>query len=127
MIGRAHIARSLLEHPCLPQIEEALARGNGMHSMQDVLDSLLAGQTQLWTDTRALAITCVHTWPRGKSCALWLAGGDLEQILAFEPDIIEFAKSQGCTVLEVYGRSGWAKMLRERGYGERSVNLQKSI
>jgi hypothetical protein len=126
MIGRAHIAAEAIRHRAL--LEAALdVEGSGLYTFRDVVDYLLAGRVHLWTDTKAAVVTCIHEMPRGKSCTIWLAGGDLDQCLAIEERIAEYAREQGCKVIEIHGRSGWVRVLRARGYGPAKVSLCRNI
>lgn len=126
MIGRAHIAAEAIRHRAL--LEAALGyEGSGLYTFRDVVDYLLSGRVHLWSDTKAAVVTCIHELPQGKSCTIWLAGGDLDQCLDIETKIVEYAREQGCKVVEIHGRPGWSRVLKERGYRAPKVTLCKRI
>lgn len=102
----------------LPYVERALAEeGTGLYTIHDVLDYLLTDRALLWSDTRAAIVTCMHRCPRGKLLSLWLASGDLEQLISLAADQIRpYAEREGATVIEINGRPGWKRELRKRGF-----------
>lgn len=126
MIGRAHIAAEAIRHRAL--LEAALeVEGSGLYTFRDVVDYLLSGRVHLWPGTKAAVVTCIHELPQGKSCTIWLAGGDLDECLEIEKTITEYAREQGCKVVEIHGRAGWARVLKDRGYQAPKVSLCKRI
>jgi hypothetical protein len=92
----------------LPAIEMA-----GTHWPADVLDTVIAGATQLWTGERSALVTEIVVYPRLKACNIWLAGGDLKEVVEIQRSVAEGAKARGCARLEVRGRPGWLRT--ERG------------
>jgi len=101
-----------------PFIERALeAEGSGLHTLNDVADYLLTDRALLWSDTRAAIVTQLFQQPKGKSLLLWLAAGDLEQIVAMATNAIRpYAQREGVKVIEIVGRKGWVRELRKRGF-----------
>lgn len=126
MIGRAHIASEAIRHRAL--IEAALERsGQDLYTFRDVVDYLLSGRAVLWSDTEAVVVACIHTMPQGKSCSVWLAGGDLAQCDAIAPLVIDYARASGCKVVEIHGRPGWQRVLQKHGPITRSASLSMRI
>lgn len=108
-----------------PLIERALAEeGTGLHTLHDVLDYLLTDRALLWSDTRAAIVTQMYQQPQGKALLVWLAAGDLDQIVAMAENAIRpYAQREGAKVVQIIGRKGWVRALRKRGYDlhERAV------
>lgn len=92
----------------LPFLAPAIERG-GTHWPADVLDTLLSGSTQLWVGERSALVTEIIVYPRLKACLIWLAGGDLAEVVEMQRDIAEGARARGCSRLEVKGRTGWLR------------------
>jgi len=88
----------------LPAIERA-----GTHWPADVLDTLIEGRTQLWIGERSALVTEIVVYPRLKACNIWLAGGDLEEVVEMQRSVAEGARARGCTRLELKGRPGWLR------------------
>lgn len=57
----------------------------------------------------SVIVTSVETYPQAKVLQLWLAGGDLKEILAAEPTIMAWAAKRGCSMLRIAGRRGWVR------------------
>ncbi|OWJ67448.1 hypothetical protein BWR60_09590 [Inquilinus limosus] len=85
----------------------------GTHWPADVLDCLATGSSQLWLGEKSALVTEILNYPRVKACVIWLAGGDLEEVVEIQRHIATGAKARGCTRLEVRGRPGWLRT--ERG------------
>lgn len=78
-----------------------------------MLDTLIEGRTQLWIGKRSALVTEIVVYPRLKACNVWLAGGDLQEVVEIQRSVAEGAKARGCTRLELKGRPGWLRT--ERG------------
>ncbi len=113
---------------CRPWIEEALDRGpSGLYKIQDVFNFLLTGRCQLWSDTRACIVSFVDHKPRGNVFVLWLGAGELDAIIALGETARPFALEQGCAIVEINGRRGWAKALKAAGFIGERVALHMAI
>jgi len=77
---------------------------------------LASGQAQLWVgETAAMVTQCVDE-PAGRSLHVWLAGGDLAEILRLKPGVEAWGRAQGCSRVTLNGRKGWARVLRPLGF-----------
>ena len=61
------------------------------------------------------------------SVNIFLAGGELDQIMDMDHDIGVWAKSHGCTGGIMTGRLGWKKPLTENGWTLQHVHFHKDI
>ena len=112
---------------CRHWIEAALELSGGTHTFDDIVSAVYAGHMQLWPAERACAVTEIVTFPRRKVLHIFLAGGDMEQIVDMDSSATEFAKANGCSALTIAGRRGWKKVLSDNGYVESFTTLTKEI
>ena len=111
---------------CREWIQDALDRDMiGTHNIDDIFDGIVSGQAQLWPCANAALVTDIEEYPRCKILRGWLAGGKLEEIVATEPVIREWAKAQGCNRVIIAGRRGWVRVFD--GYHETHTVVARSI
>ncbi len=72
-------------------------------------------------------MTEIVSYPQKKVLHIFLAGGEMDQIVDMDSSAVEFAKMNGCTGMSIAGRKGWAKVLKEKGYQETYTVLGKDI
>jgi hypothetical protein len=104
-----------------PLLAQALEHADGRYALEDVRDALLARDMQLWiaVDPRSLAIeaacvTEIVAYPREKRCGVvFCAGRRTERWLRHLDEIEDWARGQGCHALELQGRPGWERLLRD--------------
>lgn len=109
-----------------PFLEPAVDRTEGAHDRKTVWSAIASNKAQLWPGQKSAVVTEVVTHPTGlKSLTYWLAGGDLEELQFMEKQIAEFARSMGCTRVEIYGRRGWLKALTD--YQDAGTILTKDL
>jgi len=93
----------------------------------ELVAELTAGQAQLWAGARCALVTqCVRD-PSGLSLHVWLAGGDLDEILALRPGLEAWGRAMGCTRLTLNGRKGWARVLRPHGFRPAGDDLERRL
>lgn len=108
-------------------LEGALAHDGNTHTIADVVDEIRAGRAYLWYGPRSAVVTRVHDLPRAKELRIWLAGGDLDELLE-QLDLADLvAKRLGCSRVVVEGRKGWGRVMRDKGYKETAVILSKEL
>lgn len=108
-------------------ITEALQYSNGTHNLDDILHSLQTGEMQLWANKKACVVSLIQQYPQKKVCFIFLAGGELESVLEMQPQVTHWAKSQGCELLSMVGRKGWAKALNKVGWKTSQVCMTRVI
>lgn len=110
---------------CRGRLLAALQAGGGDEA--DLCAELSAGRAQLWIAGRsALATQCV-SGPAGRELHIWLAGGDLEEILTLAPGVEAWARGQGCVRVTLEGRPGWTRALRPLGYRSNGRELERRL
>ena len=111
-----------LRHHILAALEHA----GGTHTAHDILDLLRNDQAQFWPAENSAMITEIVGYPNGSHCRIWLAGGEYDELRGLERDrVIPWARSRGCRRIELVGRKGWARRLKD--YDEVAVVLAKEI
>lgn len=110
-------------------IERALAYSGGTHTVQDVLDGIEAGEFQLWEGERSIIVTKLMQHPQLLEAFCFLAAGDLQEIAALYPVILDWAKAKGCTRVSCLGRPGWERsfLTREAGWTSRFTVFAREI
>lgn len=120
--------------PWLMPFLERFATETTLTTPVDVLTQAKDGRAQLWSyydgaQLLGLVATRIHATAAGRICNLWVcvgveADGSLDMMLG---EIEPWARSQGCHVMEVVGRLGWARKLHSRGFARTAVVLEKRL
>ena len=111
----------------------ALDEGNGEYALGDIRKSLLTGANQLWVvmlagEVVGACVTEIIRYPKRKSCFVrfFSAEDGLRESWLDHLDIIEaWAKERGCDAVEVSGREGWKRVLKD--YKLTHVVLRKAL
>ena len=106
-------------------IENALAYGGGTHTLTQVLDAIIAGKAQFFSMENSAIVTEIVDYPQKSTCRIWLAGGNMDELMEAEKQICQWAREQGCSGMEVVGRKGWERQLKE--YTPASIILTKEL
>ena len=114
-------------HKCQHWIEDALEYSGGTHTYKDIVDGVLSGDLQFWEAPRGCAITEICVFPQKKVLHIFLAAGEMDQIVDMDESAVIWAKEQGCTGLSIAGRRGWKRVLADKGYEEIFTTLAKDI
>ena len=111
-----------------PQIEKAL---DGSYSSYDILEYIKQNRMQLWISwndgIEASFVTEVCDYPQLRVLRWVLAGGsNMESWLDLVTSKVEdWAKRNNCQRLEIVGRKGWTKVLRD--YEPQAVYFVKEL
>ena len=93
------------------QLLKALEVSEGFYCERDIVDGLILGDYRFFEGERSAIVANVHEYPRCKSVNIFLAAGELDELIAMEKDVIEWGRAQGCDRVEWAGRRGWLKKL----------------
>lgn len=110
---------------CRPYIEDALEYASGSHTIDDVAVAIAENKAQFFPLSRSAIVTEIVDYPKKTMCRIWLAGGDLEELTQAEVALSAWAKTQGCDGIEIIGRRGWSRTLKD--YRESAVVLMKDF
>lgn len=112
---------------CKKWIKAALKYGGGTHTYSDVYEAIKCGKMQLWPASKSCLVTEITQYPRKKVLHIFLAGGDLEEIKSMQDSVDHWGKLQGCTSMTMTGRRGWTKAIKDIGWKEQLVLMEKVI
>ena len=112
---------------CRPWIEAALEYSGGTHIFEDIAEGIIEGRMQLWPSPRGCIVTEIVVYPRKKVLNLFLAGGELDQIVDMNDDITAWGIENGCTAGTMSGRIGWKKVLEPLGWKQMYTTFQKEV
>lgn len=95
----------------------------------DFLDSLVwSGRAFFFENGTSAAVAEVKTYPAGaKDVHGLVAAGELAGIVELIPQIEAWAKRMGCIGAIIESRPGWAKVLKEQGYGLHQIAVRKVL
>jgi len=92
------------------------------YTSADLYAECLARELQLWLaledeTPQAVAITRLDVSERAKVCTVLVTSGEeMTAWLHFEADVAAWAAAQDCDAVEAWGRKGWERPLKSRGY-----------
>lgn len=111
-----------------PWLDAALAHAGRTHRLGDVLALVSAGEAQLWASEFAAMVTVVEDDPLERRLLIWLAGGDLDDLVhGLRPRAEDWARDQGCRRVVVIGRAGWERALAPEGYAPLARIIAKDL
>ena len=101
-------------------LKEAAKIGDGL-KMEEAYEGLQSGLFRLWVYGGSAALTAEE----GSTLRIGLAAGDMGDMFVIEERIINYARDNGFTSVEIVGRPGWERVLT--GYDRVAVVLRKTI
>ena len=120
-----------------PLVEEylitALEYGLGEYSIEDIKNSCISKDMQLWVkigkEAKGAFVTKIAKYPQKNLLVVILLGGDEFQEWRDEADAVlnAFGKQHNCEYVELFGRKGWGKMLKDIDYKEVTRLFAKEI
>lgn len=116
----------MMNEELLNKLNRALVHQGDLYSIQDVIDALNDGSMQSFTDGETWVITRISEFPRRKALDVMLVIGTLDGARAIEPQVINFAKEHGITLLTASGRIGWDKVKFD-GWIPKNIEFYKEI
>ena len=108
-------------------IEAALRHNSGTHAFEDIEKAVLSGEMQIWPTPNSCAVTEIAVYAKKKVLHVFLAAGDLGEIVGGLDVAMAWAKAQGCDSISVAGRKGWERVLSGHGFEPVAVMLERQI
>jgi len=113
---------------CQQWMENALECAYGTFNIIDIADMMYTGDVQLWSNETAVLVTQIIYYPRKTVLNGFLAGGDMDGVLALEKTAVLWGKQHRCQAVTLTGRLGWLRSpLKDRGYVGINVQMSKEI
>jgi len=120
-----------------PLVEEylnaALKHGLGEYSIGDIKSACISKNMQLWvkigTDVEGAFVTKIAKYPQKNLLCVILLGGKEFHRWRDEADALlnAFGKENNCEYVELFGRKGWGKILKDINYKEVTRLFAKEI
>ena len=108
-----HISFSANANRCRKWITDALRYAHNSHTYEQVIDIVKRGDAQLWALKDSAIVTEIVSYPQRRTLRFWLAGGNLKTLLEVEPKIRKWSILYRCEAVEIIGRKGWEKVLKD--------------
>lgn len=107
-----------------PLLEAALRRSGEGLTLEDVAAEVGAGRVWLVCGERS----AVAVKPDGLDFHIWLAGGDLDELMDIEAALEVNARAAGFTRMTGGGvRRGWHRVLKHRGWKADGLDFVKEL
>jgi hypothetical protein len=84
-------------------------------------------EMQLWPGINTALVTEIITYPRQKIINVFLAAGDMDEVIRILPFVEKHGKMEGCTHMTMTGRKGWEKIMSKIYQVETRVFLSTEI
>ena len=111
----------------------ALEHGLGEYSIEDIKESCKSKDMQLWVkmdrEVQGAFVTKIAKYPQKNLLCVILLGGDKFQEWRDEADALlnAFGKEHNCEYVELFGRKGWGRALKDIDYKEITRLFAKEI
>ena len=113
-----------------PLIKRASTYTDSGFSTEDILTQIQLREMQLWIDpTRAACVTQIHNYPQHRTLLVcYLSGDELHEWFDELMGLLEdWGRQMGCKYVEEYGRKGWEKIGKKRGYEPVYLVMRKTL
>jgi hypothetical protein len=114
-------------------LNAALEYGLGEYSIGDIKNACLTRDMQLWVkmdrEVQGAFITKIAKYPQKNLLCVILLGGDKFKEWRDEADALlnAFGKEHNCEYVELFGRKGWGRALKDIDYKEITRLFAKEI
>ena len=125
MMQDSHTSLSDEWERCKEYIAPALAYAHDSHTLEDVWQAIQHQKAAFFPLEKSAIVVEIVDYPQRISCRIWLAGGDMDELIEAEKNICVWARELGCTSMEIIGRKGWERQLSD--YTASAVVLVKEL
>lgn len=110
------------------KILKALKIAGDAFTIEDIDKALSEGMMQIWQNEKAVVVTELKAFPQYNIINIVLAAGDLQAVMAFQPEIEDFGRANGASRMVMMGREGWSAVLPKYGWKQdRRVMFEKEL
>jgi hypothetical protein len=118
-----------------PWLMQAIGTEDKWGEIEEIRMGIARGMMQLWViqdrksgDLLAVAVTEVHQAGNVKSLVVrWMGGKDIKRWLTDLGLMERWGIINGCTKMEIWGRSGWTRWFSKVGYKEEFRVISKQL
>lgn len=103
----------------------AIKHGASMMSFEDVVERVVSGRFNVWSNDTGLCVTEIIDTPTRKLMNTVLGAGDLVGVKELQETIEKSAPELGCKVVTIIGRKGWGKVFS--GYKDSATLYMKEL
>lgn len=113
-------------------IDLACKRSSGRFTADDIKAGCVRRDFQLWVaysdKLDAVSVTEIVVYPKIKTCRVMiLTGRNRENWIQLNQEIGDWAKTQGCSMVEAFARQGWEPEMKKFGYRKTHVLLERDL
>lgn len=109
-------------------LKRAIEHSGGVVTLDDHRKGVTDGAKQLWIIWDGSCRAAVVTQIINNVCFIWALGGEgMKDWLHLLDELEGWARRQGCTGMQLWGRPGWIKALAEYGYDRKLVIMNKDF
>src|SRR5436309_8725264 len=109
-------------------LDRALRYASGSHTAEDMDAAVARGELQRWDGECSTIITEIKQTPGFRYLLIFLAEGNLRELAAMLPPILEWAETLECTRAIFHGRPGWSRtFLAAQGWRPTSVTMELNL
>jgi hypothetical protein len=105
----------------LDKVTAGLEWHGGYLTLEDLIDLARERRVQIWANDSAIAATEILAYPRKRVVNAIVAAGDVRGVLALEPQIEAFARSENADAMVTHGRPGWGRIGQRTGWTAHSM------
>ena len=98
------------------EINNALSYSEGTHTFNDIVLMVMNNRVQFHPLKHSFIITEFTVYPQTRHLNWFLAGGDMDEILAAQKGFRKVAREAGCSAMVMTGRVGWKRVLEKQGW-----------
>jgi hypothetical protein len=109
------------------RLKKALVRGGETHDWVDIKTGLYEGIYQIFWNEGAAAVTEIVQAPRKKYLNVFLAAGNLNDVVRLHDQVVKFADEMGCDFIKATARKGWKKFESDMGWKSHHVTYVRKI
>lgn len=113
-------------------IEAALVHSDQGYAVDDILSMCVTEEAQLWcawdtdeNEIKGTMVTQLRIFPRRRVCMIWIFSGILKECIHLLPEFEDWARGEGCGVVQIQGRRGWIRALP--GYHQAMYVTEKKL
>lgn len=126
-----------------PKIVIACSTSNGRYKSEDILNGIRDNSMQIWLafnveSLNGFVLTQLLSFPQARVARLMCAMGieidgpgaflaEIRDWLPFIKQIEDWAKSLGCSLMQIEAPPGWEFYVRNLGYGDEHVLFSKGL